>query len=63
MKLGFKEKFVMMTWIPTAVTYIAGDKTSAAVMLGGNVTGLVLYACRDWIRFNQNVMKIFRKIF
>lgn len=63
MKLGFEEKFVILTWIPAAVTYIAGDQTSAAVMLAGNVAGLVLYSSQERIRSHQKVMKILRKIF
>lgn len=63
MSLKPEEKFVIMTWIPTAVTYLVGDTQDALIMLGGNVTGLALYFYRDAIRSNQKIMGFLRKIF
>ena len=63
MQLKIDEKFVILTWMPTAVNYLVGDTQDALIMLVGNVAGLALYFYRDAIRSNQKVMKCLNKIF
>lgn len=63
MNLKPEEKLVILTWMPTAVTYMIGDIQDALIMLGGNVAGLVLYFYRDAIRSNRRLMAVLEKIF
>lgn len=63
MKLGFEEKFVMMTWIPATVSYLIGDIKAASIFLVGNIAGMIVYAYRDAIRSNRKIMDFLRKIF
>lgn len=63
MKLTLDEKFVILTWMPTAITYLIGDTKDALIMLGGNVAGMMLYLYRDEIRSNHKLMGFLRKIF
>ena len=63
MKFSTDEKFLILTWMPSAVTYLMGDTQSALIMLGGNVVGMIIYLYKDKIRSNEKVMKILRKIF
>lgn len=63
MNLKPAEKLVILTWMPTAVTYLIGDTQGALIMLGGNVAGLVLYFYRDAIRSNRRLMAVLERIF
>jgi hypothetical protein len=57
------EKLLILTWVPTALTYLVGDDASAAVLLGGNVVALALYVYQDKIRANEKLMRVLRRIF
>lgn len=63
MKLTVDEKFVILTWMPTAVTYLVGDTQDALIMSGGNIIGMLIYIYKDEIRSNEKLMKVLRKIF
>jgi len=62
MNLKPEEKLVILTWMPTAVTYLIGDAQDALIMSGGNM-GMLIYIYKDEIRSNEKLMKVLRKIF
>lgn len=63
MKLSWDEMIVILTWIPTATTYLTGNTHDALIMLLGNILGGILYLFRDMIRYNQRVMGVLKMIF
>lgn len=63
MKLTRDEIFVILTWVPTAVSYLLGDTNTLIVLLGGNILGLMIYQHKNRIRSNQKLMQFLKKIF
>lgn len=63
MKLSRDEIIVILTWIPTGTTYLAGDIRGVMIMLLGNIAGGIIYLLRDAIRCNQRLMRVLKMIF
>jgi hypothetical protein len=63
MKLSRDEIVVILTWIPTATTYLTGNTHDALIMLVGNVLGGILYLSRDIICYHQRLMGVLKMIF
>lgn len=63
MKLTTDEKFIVLTWIPTVISYLIGDVDGALILLGGNVLMMTIYVYKDKIRSNEKIIEILRKIF
>ncbi|MDD3769821.1 MAG: hypothetical protein PHV10_04340 [Sulfuricurvum sp.] len=63
MKLSWSEMIVILTWIPTAVSYLIEDIKAALIFLVSNIAGMIVYVYRDAIRSNRKIMDFLRKIF